>query len=170
MFHKVSGHQIAAVFLSYGDSNILWYDIMICWLKIDMGRPSSLWDGSTLGLVDLGALRKWFEQTMRLKQVSSIPPWPLYQLLLPGLHPVWALNPDFPQQWSVTVVSWNEALWAQCFITAVETLRQTYVSLEHTTGPAGMCWRVLVLWWTIDRFQKWNHMLILCQSILYQPW
>lgn len=57
-------------------------------MVIENGKAQLTVDGTNLGLVDLGALRKWVEQTMRLKQVSSVPPWPLYQLLLPGLYPV----------------------------------------------------------------------------------
>ena len=47
---------------------------------------------ATPGLSVLGALRKQAEQAMMSKPVSSIPPWPLLQLLPPGSCP------DFPQQ------------------------------------------------------------------------
>ena len=41
-------------------------------------------DGTTLGLVVLGSIRKQSEQAMGSKPVSSISPWPLHQLLPPG--------------------------------------------------------------------------------------
>jgi hypothetical protein len=37
------------------------------------------------GQVILGAIRKQAEQAMRSESGSSIPPWPLHQLLHPGL-------------------------------------------------------------------------------------
>jgi hypothetical protein len=42
-------------------------------------------DGAIPGLVVLGSIRKQAEQTRESKPVSSIPPWPLHQLLLPAL-------------------------------------------------------------------------------------
>ena len=38
--------------------------------------------GTTPELVVLGSIRKQAEQAMRSKPESSIPPWPLHQLLL----------------------------------------------------------------------------------------
>jgi hypothetical protein len=40
------------------------------------------------GLVVQGFVRKRDEQAMKSKPVSSIPPWPLRQLLPPGSCPV----------------------------------------------------------------------------------
>jgi hypothetical protein len=37
------------------------------------------------GLVVLDSIRKQAEQAKGSKPVSNIPPWPLHQLLLPGL-------------------------------------------------------------------------------------
>jgi hypothetical protein len=39
------------------------------------------------GLVILGSIRKQAEQTMRSKPISSVPPWPLHQLLPPASCP-----------------------------------------------------------------------------------
>jgi hypothetical protein len=41
--------------------------------------------GTISGLVVLGSVRKHAEQASGRKPVSSIPPWPLHQLLLPDL-------------------------------------------------------------------------------------
>jgi hypothetical protein len=41
--------------------------------------------GTISGLVVLGSIRKQAEQASGSKPVSSIPPWPLHQLLLPDL-------------------------------------------------------------------------------------
>jgi hypothetical protein len=41
--------------------------------------------GTIPGLVVLGSTRKQVEQARGSKPVSNIPPWPLYQLLLPTL-------------------------------------------------------------------------------------
>jgi hypothetical protein len=41
--------------------------------------------GAIHGLVILGSIRKEAEQDRGSKTVSSIPPWPLHQLLLPDL-------------------------------------------------------------------------------------
>jgi hypothetical protein len=42
--------------------------------------------GDTIpGLVVLGSIRKQAEQARGGKAVKNIPPWPLHQLLLPGL-------------------------------------------------------------------------------------
>jgi hypothetical protein len=41
--------------------------------------------GTISGLVVLGSMRKQAEQARGRKPVSSIPPWPLHQLLLPDL-------------------------------------------------------------------------------------
>ena len=38
--------------------------------------------------VVLGFIRGWVEQAMEIKPVSNSSPWPLYQLLPPGSHPV----------------------------------------------------------------------------------
>jgi hypothetical protein len=43
--------------------------------------------GTIPGLVVLGSIRKQAEQAMGSKPVSSIPPWPLHQLLLPDSCP-----------------------------------------------------------------------------------
>jgi hypothetical protein len=40
---------------------------------------------ATSGLVVLGSIRKKAEQARESKAVSNIPPWPLYQFLLPDL-------------------------------------------------------------------------------------
>jgi hypothetical protein len=42
-------------------------------------------DGVITGLVVLGSIRDQDEQAKGSKPVSSIPPWPLHQLLLPDL-------------------------------------------------------------------------------------
>ena len=52
-------------------------------LVIKKGGP--LVGGVISGLVVLSFIRKQAEQTRRRKPVSNIPPWPLYQLLLPDL-------------------------------------------------------------------------------------
>jgi hypothetical protein len=41
--------------------------------------------GTIPGLVVLSSIRKQAEQARGSKPVSNIPPWPLYQLLLPYL-------------------------------------------------------------------------------------
>jgi hypothetical protein len=41
--------------------------------------------GAIPGLVVLGSIRKQAEQARESKPISSIPPWPLHQLLLPVL-------------------------------------------------------------------------------------
>jgi hypothetical protein len=41
--------------------------------------------GTISGLVVLGSIREQAEQARGSKPVSSIPPWPLHQLLLPDL-------------------------------------------------------------------------------------
>jgi hypothetical protein len=41
--------------------------------------------GAVPGLVVLGSIRKQAEQVRGSKPVRNIPPWPLYQLLLPDL-------------------------------------------------------------------------------------
>ena len=41
--------------------------------------------GTIPGLVVLGSIRKQAEQAWGSKPVSSTPPWPLHQLLLPDL-------------------------------------------------------------------------------------
>jgi hypothetical protein len=41
--------------------------------------------GTISGLVVLGSVRKQAEQARGSKPVSNILPWPLHQLLLPGL-------------------------------------------------------------------------------------
>jgi hypothetical protein len=41
--------------------------------------------GTISGLVVLGSIREQAEQARRSKPVKNIPPWPLYQLLLPDL-------------------------------------------------------------------------------------
>jgi hypothetical protein len=43
--------------------------------------------GAIPGVVVLGSLRRQAEQAMGSKPVSSIPPWPLHQLLPPGFCP-----------------------------------------------------------------------------------
>ena len=40
-------------------------------------------DGTIPGLVVLGSIREQAEQARGSKPVKNIPPWPLYQLLLP---------------------------------------------------------------------------------------
>jgi hypothetical protein len=52
-------------------------------LVIKKGR--SLVSGAIHGLAVLGSIRKQAEQARGSKPVSNIPPWPLYQLLLPDL-------------------------------------------------------------------------------------
>jgi len=41
--------------------------------------------GTISGLVVLGSIRQQAEQARRSKPEKNIPPWPLHQLLLPGL-------------------------------------------------------------------------------------
>ena len=41
--------------------------------------------GAIHGLVVLGSIRQQTEQARGSKTVSNIPPWPVYQLLLPDL-------------------------------------------------------------------------------------
>jgi hypothetical protein len=52
-------------------------------LVIKEGGP--IVGGAISGLVVLGSIRKQTEQARGSKPVSSIPPWPLHQLLLPAL-------------------------------------------------------------------------------------
>jgi hypothetical protein len=52
-------------------------------LVIKGERP--LVGGTISGLVILGSIREQAEQARRSKPVKNIPPWPLYQLLLPDL-------------------------------------------------------------------------------------
>jgi hypothetical protein len=52
-------------------------------LVIKGERP--LVGGTISGLVVLGSIREQAEQARGSKPVSNIPPWPLHQLLLPGL-------------------------------------------------------------------------------------
>ena len=54
------------------------------WLLMDEGELSSHRDDTTPGLPVLGALRKRPEQARQSKPVSSTPPWPELQFLLPG--------------------------------------------------------------------------------------
>jgi hypothetical protein len=44
--------------------------------------------GAIPGLVVLGSIRKYAEQAMESKLVSSTPPWPLHQLLPPSSCPL----------------------------------------------------------------------------------
>ena len=53
-------------------------------LVIKVGGPTHC-GGAIPGLVDLGSIRKQAEQARGSKPVSSIPPWPLHQLLSPDL-------------------------------------------------------------------------------------
>jgi hypothetical protein len=52
-------------------------------LEIKGERPRV--GGAIPGLVVLGSIREQAEQARGSKPVSSIPSWPLYQLLLPAL-------------------------------------------------------------------------------------
>jgi hypothetical protein len=52
------------------------------------GRAQPIVGGTIPGLVVLGSIRNQAEQARGSKPVSSIPPWPLHQLLLPGSCPV----------------------------------------------------------------------------------
>jgi CO dehydrogenase/acetyl-CoA synthase alpha subunit len=52
-------------------------------LVIKRGGP--IVDGAIPGLVVLGSIREQAEQARGYKPVRNIPPWPLHQLLLPGL-------------------------------------------------------------------------------------
>jgi hypothetical protein len=52
-------------------------------LVIKRERP--LVGGTISGLVVLGSIREQAEQARGRKPVKNIPPWPLYQLLLPDL-------------------------------------------------------------------------------------
>ena len=52
-------------------------------LVIKGERP--LVGGTISGLAVLGSIRKKAEQARGSKPVKNIPPWPLYQLLLPDL-------------------------------------------------------------------------------------
>jgi len=54
-------------------------------LVIKGGRAQPLVGGAVPGLVVLGSIREQAEQARGSKPVSSIPPWPLHQLLLPDL-------------------------------------------------------------------------------------
>jgi hypothetical protein len=58
-------------------------------LVIKGGGP--LVDGAIPGLVVLGSVSEQAEQARGSKPVKNIPPWPLHQLLLPGL----SSSPDF---------------------------------------------------------------------------
>jgi hypothetical protein len=49
--------------------------------------------GAIPGLIVLGSMRRQAEQAMESKPVSNIPPWPLHQLLLPGLLEFQSLLP-----------------------------------------------------------------------------
>ena len=48
-------------------------------------REGPLVGSAIPGLVVLGSIREQAEQSSRSKSVGNIPPWPLYQLLLPDL-------------------------------------------------------------------------------------
>ena len=52
-------------------------------LVIKVGGPHV--GGAIPGLVVLGSVREQAEQARGSKPVRNIPPWPLHQLLLPGL-------------------------------------------------------------------------------------
>ena len=52
-------------------------------LVIKGERP--LVGGTISGLLVLGSIREQAEQARGIKPVKNIPPWPLYQLLLPDL-------------------------------------------------------------------------------------
>jgi hypothetical protein len=52
-------------------------------LVVKEERP--LVGGTISGLVALGSIREQAEQARGSKPVKNIPPWPLYQLLLPDL-------------------------------------------------------------------------------------
>jgi hypothetical protein len=52
-------------------------------------RAQPIVAGAIPRLVVLGSIRKQAEQTRGSKLVSSIPPWPLHQLLPPSSCPVW---------------------------------------------------------------------------------
>jgi hypothetical protein len=54
-------------------------------LVIEGGKAQPIVGGAIPGLVVLGSIRKQAEQASGSKPVSSIPPWPLHQLLLPAL-------------------------------------------------------------------------------------
>ena len=54
-------------------------------IVIKGGRGGSIVGGAIPGLVVLGSIRKKAEQAGGSKPVSNIPPWPLHQILLPGL-------------------------------------------------------------------------------------
>jgi len=53
-----------------------------------MGKGASLCSGATLEFMVLDFIRIQVEQPIRIKPVSSTPPTPLHQLILPGSSPV----------------------------------------------------------------------------------
>ena len=82
--------------------------------------------GAIPGLVVLGSIKKQSEQTMGSKQVSSIPPWPLHQLLPPGSCPagvpVLTYFGNEQQRGSVSQINPLIAnLLAWCFVVATLT-------------------------------------------------
>ena len=52
------------------------------------GRAQSMMGGAIPGLLVLGSVRKWTEQAMGSKLVSSTSPQPRHQLLTPGSCPL----------------------------------------------------------------------------------
>ena len=62
-----------------------------------MGRAQPIVGGSAPELVVPGSLSKPAEQAIESKAVSSIPPWPLHQLLPLGSLPCVSSCPDVLQ-------------------------------------------------------------------------
>jgi hypothetical protein len=82
----------------------------------------------------LGSIRKQAEQAMGSKVVSSIPPWPLHQLLPPGSCPVGVpvlipsvMDCDNPNKPSSSQL----ALVMVFFIAATVTLTRALVFFSH---------------------------------------
>jgi hypothetical protein len=90
--------------------------------------------GTAQPMVVLGFIRKQAKQGMGSKPVSSIPPWPLHQLLPPRFLPCLSPCPDFLHDglWSGSVSHMNPFFsnlffGHNVFFTAIETRRQQLV-------------------------------------------
>ena len=63
----------------------LWASLWYIFLTVDWrGKAKLTEDGTTPGLVILGATREKAEQARRTKTVSNVLPWLPHQFLLPG--------------------------------------------------------------------------------------
>lgn len=105
-------------------------------------------DDAITGILLLGSIRKPIEQTMRTKPVSSIPAWPLHQLLPPGFCSVWFPVP--PLLWMMTCEQDKHfplqvAFGHGGFSTAIVTLTKTGIKL-HPQSQLPLSEGCCVLW------------------------